>query len=196
MRSRVWSAAGGKAHLTASALVALTRAVINTAFCSSSAQQHHLASTHHPNTGNPDQNIQHPSAEHLLHISAHFDRQASLTCRSCGDRISKSLPDFARSKTCIRTPTSLELYPHLQPTKHTTNPSSKWSTTLEPLPAVAPATTVSYSPAIAVPERSACCELGTEFCRRRSSASCAALTTVLLRASSRNITITISTSLH
>jgi hypothetical protein len=58
-------------------------------------------------------------------------------------------------------------------TPNTPNTSSKWSTTLEPLPAVAPATTVSSSPAIPRPACSACCELGTEFCRLRSSASCA-----------------------
>jgi hypothetical protein len=74
-------------------------------------------------------------------------------------------------KTCIRQPTSHELYPHLNTTKHTTNTSSKWSTTLEPLPAVAPATTVSYSPTIPRLARAACSELGTEFCRLRSSVS-------------------------
>jgi hypothetical protein len=89
--------------------------------------------------------LQHSSAEHLLHISAHLDRQASLTCRFAVGIEFPSLPDFAPSKTCIRQPTSHELYPHLNLTKHTTNTSSKWSTTLEPLPAVAPATTVSYS---------------------------------------------------
>jgi hypothetical protein len=92
--------------------------------------------------------LQHSSAEHLLHISAHLDRQASLTCRFAVGIEFPSLPDFAPSKTCIRQPTSHELYPHLPTTKHTTNTSSKWSTTLEPLPAVAPATTVSYSPTI------------------------------------------------
>jgi hypothetical protein len=48
-----------------------------------------------PRYWNADQSLQHSSAEHLLHISAHLDRQASLTCRFAVGIEFPSLPDFA-----------------------------------------------------------------------------------------------------
>ena len=90
---RLWSAVGSAFDCDCSGVHLLSE-LKYTSLPSSNTHNTSLRHTS-PRYWNADQSLQHSSAEHLLHISAHLDRQASLTCRFAVGIEFPSLPDFA-----------------------------------------------------------------------------------------------------